>query len=53
VAHPQLAFVDAVDLALLEAGFVFEVDARLGDHICHGFISLVSCLAPGAGWAAR
>jgi hypothetical protein len=28
--------VDAVDRANVHAGAILDVDARLGDHVCHG-----------------
>jgi len=40
VEHP-LAFVDAVDRALPNAGLVLKVDARLGDHVRHGRLHLI------------
>src|SRR5215471_4965787 len=59
VEHP-LALVDAVDRAFLDAALVLDVDARLGDHICHGgctslttFMCALRGLWGGLGLLAR
>jgi hypothetical protein len=30
-----VAFIDAINWALFDAGLIFHIDTRLGNHICH------------------